>query len=315
MQEIFLGEVIRRRRQDLRLTQAQLSEGICEQATISRFENGTQTPSRNRIKTLLQRLGLPDDRFYALLTNQEDQVRVLQKKMQDNAIEFELTTDEDRPLIWEKTMDIITKLEAIIDPDDVIVRQHILSVQATIGKMDGAYTTEEKIVLLMEAIRMTVPRLDLEDLRSFRYSTQEFMILNKIALTYAHMGQKRQAIDIYRQLLAYVEKNNTKLSGYAAQFSLIAHNYALQLSAEKRYEESAAIASQGYLTCVKQRYYQFLPDFLAIMGENYFFLGDREKSAKCYRQAYCLYEVTRDDRNRTIIAKEMKEYLGLEPPW
>lgn len=315
MGEIFLGDVIRHRRKELNLTQEQLGEGICEQSTISRFENGTQTPSWNRMKILLQRLGLPSERFYALLTINEEQIRTLQHKIQDDSVAFEMAADEDRPPIWKKITDKLTQLEAIIDPDDDIVKQYILSVQVTIGKMDRTYTPEEKLALLMEAIHMTIPHLDLEDLKCFRYSTQEIQILDKIALAYSHMEQKRRSIDIYRQLLSYVEKNNTNLTEYAAQCSLIARNYAIQLSAEKRYEESAEIASRGWSTCVKQRYYQFLPDLLAIMGENYFFLGNREKSAKFYRQAYCFYELTNDDYNRAIIAKEMKEYLGLGPPW
>lgn len=68
MREMFLGEVIKQRRAELQLTQEELCEGICDTVTISRIENGRQTPSRNRINALLQRLGLPDDRYFALLS-------------------------------------------------------------------------------------------------------------------------------------------------------------------------------------------------------------------------------------------------------
>ena len=50
---------MKQRRLELGLTQEELCEGICEPITISRMENGRQTPSRNRINALLQRLGLP----------------------------------------------------------------------------------------------------------------------------------------------------------------------------------------------------------------------------------------------------------------
>lgn len=315
MEEVFLGEIIRRRRQDLNLTQEQLSEGICEQATISRFENGTQTPSRNRIKALLQRLGLPENRFYALLTKNEEQIRILRDEISSLAMAFELASDEERPLVWEKVMNKMTQLEAIIEPGDFLMRQYILSIQATVGKIDRAYSPEEKIALLMEAVHITIPGLDLEDLQNFRYNTEELQLINKIARAFSHMGQRRKAIDIYRQLLSYVEKNNLKLTEYAAQFGLIAHNYAIQLSAEKQYEEAVEIASKGWMTCVKYRHYRFLPGFLAILAENCYFMGDNEKSTKFFIQAYYLYEVITDDHNRAIIQKEMKEYLGLEPPY
>ena len=57
MKNVFLGEYIKQRRLDLGLTQEQLCDGICEPVTLSRLENGKQTPSRNRINALLQRLG------------------------------------------------------------------------------------------------------------------------------------------------------------------------------------------------------------------------------------------------------------------
>lgn len=81
MKEVFLGEVIRQRRLELGLTQEELCQGICEPMTIFRFENGKQTPSRNRIKALLQRLGLPDDRFYGLRSDREPQLAVLEKNI------------------------------------------------------------------------------------------------------------------------------------------------------------------------------------------------------------------------------------------
>ena len=78
MKNVFLGEYIKQRRLDLGLTQEQLCDGICEPVTLSRLENGKQTPSRNRINALLQRLGLPDDRYFALLSKNELEMEALQ---------------------------------------------------------------------------------------------------------------------------------------------------------------------------------------------------------------------------------------------
>lgn len=74
MREVFIGEYIKCRRLEMGLTQEQLCEGICEPITISRLENGKQTPSRNRIKAILQRLGLPDDHYVALISKAEEKI-------------------------------------------------------------------------------------------------------------------------------------------------------------------------------------------------------------------------------------------------
>ena len=49
MQNFLLGEYIRQRRLELGLTQEEVCDGICEPITLSRIENGKQTPSRARI--------------------------------------------------------------------------------------------------------------------------------------------------------------------------------------------------------------------------------------------------------------------------
>ena len=71
MRELFLGEYIKQERLKQGITQEQLCAGICEPITVSRMENGKQTPSYNRICAFLQRLGLPDERFFALLSKNE----------------------------------------------------------------------------------------------------------------------------------------------------------------------------------------------------------------------------------------------------
>lgn len=49
MKEVYIGSIIRKRRQELGLTQEQLCRGICETVTLSRIENGKQTPSRSKL--------------------------------------------------------------------------------------------------------------------------------------------------------------------------------------------------------------------------------------------------------------------------
>lgn len=80
MNVYFLGEYIKKQREKLGLIQEQVCEGICEQVTLSRLENGRQTPSRTRVNALLQRLGLPEDRYYMILTKNELEIEALKKR-------------------------------------------------------------------------------------------------------------------------------------------------------------------------------------------------------------------------------------------
>lgn len=63
---IYIGTFIKQRRKELKLTQEQVCSGICDPVTLSRIENGKQTPSKSVISALLQRLGMPEARYYVL---------------------------------------------------------------------------------------------------------------------------------------------------------------------------------------------------------------------------------------------------------
>ena len=315
MEQVFLGDYVRQRRVDLGLTQGQLCEGICEPITISRLENGKQVPSYTRIKALLERLGLPGSRYFALLSKNEERMETLRKDIRADVICFERAEDKDRPQIREQALAKLEELEQLAEPDDQVCRQHILSSKVSLGKPDGPYSFEERLDMLMEAIRLTVPRFDLEEIKLGRYSMAETTVINQIARCYAHIGQKTKAIDIYCQLLKYIEKNDQELPKYAGHFCLVAHNYAIDLGLEKRYRECVEIAEQGRQVCVRYGDYQFLPGFLAILAECHYFMNEKTQSAKRYMEACYIYEAIGDEHNLHIIQQEMKDRLGLDMPY
>ena len=125
MKNVFLGEYVKQRRLDLGLTQEQLCYGICEPMTLSRLENGKQTPSRNRINALLQRLGLPDDRYFALLSKNELEMEALQKEI------VACNVTEKVPEGFEK----LAQFEKLADPDDQIAQQFALRSRVLLGRL------------------------------------------------------------------------------------------------------------------------------------------------------------------------------------
>ena len=302
MKNFFLGEYIKQRRLDLGLTQEQLCEGICEPMTLSRLENGRQTPGRNRINAILQRLGLPDDRYFALLSKHELEMEALQKEIV--ACNVMQKAEEG----FEK----IAQLEEIANPEDMIAKQFILRSRALLGRLDKRYSSEEQIDLLMQAIRMTVPRFTLDKIESFLYSVEEIKIINHIAISYSDDGQNEKAADVYHQLLRYVQTHFQEMITSVACLSLVFFNYARVLDLCGRYEEGAQRAKEGREVCIKYGHYQFLPDCLAIEAECQYFMGNREKSAELYHQAYYLCKVTNYQIGLELVKKEAKKYLNIE---
>lgn len=301
MQNFFLGDYIKQKRLDLGLTQEQLCDGICEPMTLSRLENGKQTPGRNRINALLQRMGLPDDRYFALLSKNELEMEALQKEI------VACNVTEQVAEGFEK----LAQFEALAAPDDQIAQQFILSSKVLLGRLDSRYMPREQIDMLMQAIRLTVPRFDLENIESFLYTKDEITIINQIGLAYSDDGQNKKAAEIYYQLLRYVRKHFKETITLIGALPLVLYNYARVLDLCGRYEEGAELAQECRKACIQYGHYQELPRCLEIEAECRHFMGDEEISKELYYQSYYLCKVVEYQVGLEIVKKEAKEYLNL----
>lgn len=313
MKELFLGEYIKQERIKQGITQEQLCAGICEPITVSRMENGKQMPSYGRIRVFLQRLGLPDERFFALLSKKELDIKNLQDEIRADIIRFERAGPEERPHIRMSGLQKLEQLEKLVEPEDRLVRQYIISERVTFGKPDGPYSPAERLELLLSALRLTVPNLDLEEINLGLYSMEETTLLNKIAIAYSDVGQQKKAIDIFRQLLKYVQKHYSDgMSRYAGKLTLVAFNYANLLFRVGRYDDAIEIAELGQKSCVEYAHYQFLPGFQHLLGGSYFHKGDIENCKEYYQRAYYLYKTVGNGRDLLHLEEDLKEHFGAD---
>lgn len=303
MKEVFLGEYIRQKRVEQGLTQEQLSNGICKAITLSRLENGRQTPSRAVINALLERLGVAHDRYFALLSKNEVQIAALQKDIISCCIQGKIAPGLEK----------LKELESITEKDDCVTQQFVLSMKASLGKAENEpYTLEEQLSMQMEAIHLTVSHLDLEEINKGLYSFEEIRVLNRIANLYSAMGQHRKATYIFDQLLKYIKKHLQDVLEMNGLLPMIIFNYARELGVRKYYDEALESAEEGRQVCIKYGHYQFLPDFAAVKGECYHFLEQEEKSKEQFYTAYCLYRVMEDTKNMELMKKNIREYFGME---
>lgn len=315
MQEMLIGEYIRSQRKKQGMTQEELCEGICDISTLSRLERGKQTPNWNKVYALLHRLGLPEDRVFVLVSRHDLEIRALKRDIRTGEVDFEKADRADRPRIRERVMAELKRLEEIIEENDVINRQYILSSRATLGTPDGPYPPYQRRRMLEKAIRMTVPGFRPDRAERFRYRLEEMTILNKLARTFSLEGKREEAIDLYSRLLQNMEKNSREVEDYPGQFCLVAHNCAINLALAGKYKEALELARRGQQTGVQYGDYLFLPGFFAIQAECQFFLGDREKSAELYIRAAYLYDIIGAKNDLNTLREEMKEHLGLELPF
>lgn len=306
MKELFIGEVIKRKRKELGLTQEELCEGICEPSTISRIESGKQVPAKNKLDALLQRLDLPGDRYYALLSRNELEISNLQSQI----ISCNVSNNK------QEEQQCLKKLEEIVSEDDHLVRQFILRSKIAFGYLDGEnlrpYTYEEKEKVLFEALYLTVPKFDIDEINNNFYTVEEIKIINQIALNYSDAGQNKTAIDIYHQLLKYIKKHLMNLKESNGLLILIAYNYSRSLYFEKRYEESIDIANLGLEASRQERCFSCLGGLLSVLGHALYVEGKLEESKKHLLQSFYIYTIMRDNINIKLAKENLKEFFNID---
>lgn len=214
--------------------------------------------------------------------------------------------------MWGEGFDRLKKFEQIADADDPIAQQFILRSKVLLGRLDQRYTPQEQIDLLMQAIRLTVPRFDLDEIERFLYSVDEIKIINQLGIAYSDNGQNKKAADIYYQLLKYVRKHFEETITSVGILPMLYFNYARVLDLCGRYEEGAECAANGRKSCLKYGHYQYIPGCLEIEAECSHFMGDDKRSADLYRKCYYLCQVIEYPVGLQTVKKEASEYLGIE---
>mgnify|MGYP001145593081 CR=1 FL=1 len=308
MEAIRIGETIFRRRREQGFSQKQVCEGLCTTMAFSRLENGQQLPSRDCLVAILQRLGLPDNDWYSFyLTENELRLATLRRKiMACGGRSVRMEGGEQRQAC-SVGLQVSREISKYIKEDNHISRQYILFYQTPIGTENSPWSNEEQLERYMMAIRLTIPHFCLDRVDRYLYSNIELAIVSDIAVCYARGGQRRKAINIYRQLIDTIQFHYP----YHTYLPLVARNYALYLDMEKRYEEALEITSLGKETAIRREHYLTLPYLTHIEAECNYYLGRLDESKELYRRAYHLYLAVDEKADLVILKGEAKERLGL----
>ncbi len=312
MNEISLGNLIRKERESQGLSQEQLCEGICDIRTISRLENGQTIPAAHRLRAILQKLGLPEERVYARVSDGELRFSALEKELNDLHIRYERAGNHDRAEIRAKAKEIYEELSTLTEGKDRIAQQLILRSKYLLGTEEGPYSLEEGLDILLRAIRLTSPKFAPDYIGKGFYTETEVKLINSIAVLYLRNGKHHDAIDVLKQLLKYLQTHTRRVAPDRAHIPLVALNYARELCAVTRYVEAIEIAEYARRICIDHGYLLFLPDLFAVLAECHYFRGEQKESRYYYRLAFAFYEGIEDCRSKKTIQTEAKERLGLD---
>jgi len=308
MKVFNIGELIRHRRIECGYTQEQLCHGICEPPTMSRIESGYTTPSRSKLTALLQRLGMSGEKYYALLSENELEAANLQSEITSCIVRRDSLTGLSK----------VKQLEQLMEKDDHILKQYTIKSRVALGKeINGqivAYSFDERLEMLYQAIRMTVPSFTIDSINKFILSVDEIQIINQIATTYAHEDNHIEEIKIYSKLMKYIEDHQKTLnpsSGSSPVSILISYNFARALYLNGQYLEAIDIANISLEHSISLRNSSYLGSILFVKAHSLFCLHNIEASRSTFLQSYYVYKATNDHESSSYVRGMIKQLFLL----
>ena len=296
-----IGEVIKRTRQSLGMTQETLSDGICSVETLSRIENGKHVPSRSNFQALMERMGKCGERYLPFIRS--DDMELLEE-----------WRDIERTYLKRKYQEVEVMLDMFehrIDVKNPINFQQIIRMRAINDYERGKINEREKRKKLFDALRCTMPNCKERDFAFNTLSRCEIRILCNIGASYAEEGDLEQAIVLFRKLEQYF--SNTVIDRTERNISeiMLISNLSQTLGRNGDTKEALEMGERGIERCLQAGEGTVLALFLYNVGFEMELLQMEEEYCKeRLLQAYYIAELNENKKQMDHIAKHWKKQYG-----
>lgn len=190
---IRLGKLIRILRKEQKLSQHTLCQGLCSDSALSKIENETLQPNMLLAEALLQRLGLSEREFIFWGDSREAQIHELI---------FELIHAQKKGC--NTLSHYVNQLKLYVTEKDFLLQQYIYFFNAILET-----NINKRLFLLQNALSITLPNFDINQIHNYRLTWIELSIVNNLALSYKQTDTPHIGISYFFQILNYY--NNTLL--------------------------------------------------------------------------------------------------------
>ncbi len=288
----LVSETIREIRQNQGIPQDELLS--CTQSTISRIENGRQKPSYRHFKEMVHEMGVDKEYWISrVYSNDYDLYQIAHWR--NRAVFLGNLEESSR---WLK------KLEKELDMTVPINQQYIETCHLEERTRRKELDKKEGIRQLIEILRYTMPDYREGKLRT--PSRQECTILLKMASYKISIGQTKEGMDLYAQLLKIYDESKVRPEYHTNSILLLLKAYAGYLEIDNQLELSEEMHIRGMKMAIRCGQVDMLGHYLANLACVYQKSTDINMQKICkdqIRTAYWLYQLTKQENHAAIIRK------------
>lgn len=265
----MVAEKLRFKRKELKLSQKELANGICEQSQISKIERGHLMPSADLLFKLSQRLEVPLDYFF------NKQIEVKSNLSSFKHLATRLLNDRNY-MDLEYLYQLEVNKNNLLSLED---QMYLTWVKAIINFYQ--YDSRDKAITLLETALSKLAPDTLVYLK----------ILNTLANFYSLVDRSLDYENRYRQLITLYKTRDLDSQEFLFGYLRIRYNHAYYLLSRNRNQEAIQEALEVIDFCKsKQTSYQLAPLLILVANASSEFL-DKEKVKNYYIEARDLCKI------------------------
>ena len=282
----MLGERLKHRRLELKLTQKELAEGICKQSQISKIENQNYDPSASILKELSVRLNVSMDYFFNTKLEGTDSVLKSFKKIAAGALIQRDFSKLEYCLSLE-----LNKNQKITLEEDLIYLEWIKAIVA--------FNVHNDFVKAIEMMEQLCKKIKTND---------EYYLdfLNTLALFYFESDEIEKYEQLYKVLMEEIYEVDMSKQDNLHKVIKIRYNYARFLVKNEVTKEALEEILEIIDICKQNSSIYLLAELYCLLGN----IGDNflseEEILMYYEQSKFLYKLLGNEK----MYLRLQEYLS-----
>jgi tetratricopeptide (TPR) repeat protein len=225
--------------------------------TLSRIETGRQNPSRDVYELLMERMGRIRERAYSMLSVSD--FKILEKMRQFEA--FIQACDYNRA---EYTLEDIRRNLGSTNLD----RQYAIRAESLVSYRLKRITTEEFLMQLQKAIRITIPRFGEISLSNWPLTFNEVTILLNISTAYSENEEYQKGIEVLEEVYTALKQSYIDNEQRAIMQVVILNNLSKWYGLVENHQRAIDTANQGIEICKEFKIGNILPRLLYSIAWN-----------------------------------------------
>ncbi|MCH5341612.1 MAG: helix-turn-helix domain-containing protein [Acetatifactor sp.] len=269
-------DAIREARLKAGLTQEQLAEGICSLQALSRIETGVSGVSPATFQALMERAGAPCER-YPVFASRGDFDCFYALKL----ARFHLDAWQLAPAYEE-----LQKAEDRSWADNRLYYQEWLLLHCRLQFRSYQCDHQLNYNTLLDALRITIPKIELSDFKKCLLTQNEVQLLISIAQEALYLGQTDTCLQIHSQIETYLDSSkftDREKNRMLAEDAIVYTKYLLAVG---NYREALQTADNWRHQMVVSMVEPLLFELTFLTGLCCHHLGDQNKAHECIKAAF-----------------------------